>query len=51
MRKLKKRDSRIRENDEVLVESWCVTLPCTRVEAEMLYEADEILAAISPAPS
>ena len=51
MRELKKRDSRIRENDEVLAESWCVTLPCTRAEAEMLYEADEILAAISPAPS
>jgi ribosomal protein L11 methyltransferase len=31
--------------------SWKVTLPCTRLEAESLFEADEILAMLDPMPS
>ncbi len=31
--------------------NWRLTLPCTRAEAEALYDADEIIATLSPAPS
>lgn len=31
--------------------SWRLTLPCTRTEAEALYDADEIITAMSQAPS
>ena len=31
--------------------NWKLTLPCTRAEAEAIYEADEIIAAMSPSPS
>ncbi len=32
-------------------ESWKLTLPCTRLEAESLYDADGILATLNPIPS
>ena len=32
-------------------DNWCLTFPCTRAEAEALYEVDDIIAAMSPAPS
>ena len=32
-------------------DNWRLTLPCTRQEAEALYDADEVFAAMSPRPS
>lgn len=31
--------------------NWKLTLPCTRAEAEAVYDADEIIAAMSPSPT
>lgn len=35
----------------VMSDNWKLTLPCTRQEAEALYEADELLATMNPIPS
>ncbi len=32
-------------------ESWILTLPCTRLEAEALYDADDIISTLDPMPS
>jgi ribosomal protein L11 methyltransferase len=36
---------------QAMSDNWRLTLPCTRQEAEALYDADEALSAMSPRPS
>ncbi len=47
----KKRDSRVRGNDESLGNTWLVIIPCTRAEAEALHEDDEWLSLLDPMPT
>ncbi len=47
----KKRDPRIRGNDETGGNTWLVTIPCTRSEAEALHEDDEWLSLLEPMPT